>query len=46
MVNDQVTDEDIASITAWTEVGRLLQGDEKLVHLEAELGNRLMAEGG
>ncbi|HWM17495.1 MAG TPA: AAA family ATPase [Microbacterium sp.] len=48
MVNDQVTDEDIASvIAAWTgiPVGRLLQGEtEKLVHLETELGKRLIGQ--
>ncbi|MBZ4488423.1 AAA family ATPase [Microbacterium sp. cx-55] len=48
MVNDQVTDEDIASvIAAWTgiPVGRLLQGEtEKLVHLESELGKRLIGQ--
>ncbi|GAA1660865.1 ATP-dependent Clp protease ATP-binding subunit [Microbacterium lacus] len=48
MVNDQVTDEDIASvIAAWTgiPVDRLLQGEtEKLVHLEAELGKRLIGQ--
>ncbi len=48
MVNEQVTDEDIASvIAAWTgiPVGRLLQGEsEKLVHLEAELGKRLIGQ--
>lgn len=48
MVNDQVTDEDIAGvIAAWTgiPVGRLLQGEtEKLVHLEAELGKRLIGQ--
>ena len=48
MVNDQVTDEDIAAvIAAWTgiPVGRLLQGEtEKLVHLEAELGKRLIGQ--
>jgi ATP-dependent Clp protease ATP-binding subunit ClpB len=48
MVNDQVTDEDIASvIAAWTgiPVGRLLQGEtEKLVHLENELGKRLIGQ--
>ncbi|MBB2976836.1 ATP-dependent Clp protease ATP-binding subunit ClpB [Microbacterium endophyticum] len=48
MVNDQVTDEDIASvIAAWTgiPVGRLLQGEtEKLIHLEAELGKRLIGQ--
>jgi len=48
MVNEQVTDEDIAAvIAAWTgiPVGRLLQGEgEKLVHLEAELGKRLIGQ--
>ena len=48
MVNDQVTDEDIASvIAAWTgiPVGRLLQGEtEKLLHLESELGKRLIGQ--
>ncbi|WP_082541235.1 ATP-dependent Clp protease ATP-binding subunit [Microbacterium sp. Root166] len=48
MVNDQVTDEDIAAvIAAWTgiPVGRLLQGEtEKLLHLEAELGRRLIGQ--
>ncbi len=48
MVNDQVTDEDIAAvIAAWTgiPVGRLLQGEtEKLVHLEGELGKRLIGQ--
>jgi len=48
MVNDQVTDEDIANvIAAWTgiPVGRLLQGEtEKLLHLEAELGKRLIGQ--
>jgi ATP-dependent Clp protease ATP-binding subunit ClpB len=48
MVNDQVTDEDIAAvIAAWTgiPVGRLLQGEtEKLLHLEAELGKRLIGQ--
>jgi len=48
MVNDQVTDEDIASvIAAWTgiPVGRLLQGEsEKLVRLESELGKRLIGQ--
>jgi ATP-dependent Clp protease ATP-binding subunit ClpB len=48
MVNDHVTDEDIAAvIAAWTgiPVGRLLQGEtEKLVHLEAELGKRLIGQ--
>ena len=48
MVNDQVTDEDIAAVlAAWTgiRVGRLLQGEtEKLLHLEAELGKRLIGQ--
>ncbi len=48
MVNDQVTEEDIAGvIAAWTgiPVGRLLQGEtEKLLHLEAELGKRLIGQ--
>ncbi len=48
MVNDQVTDEDIAAvIAAWTgiPVGRLLQGEtEKLLHLETELGRRLIGQ--
>ncbi|MCX6502917.1 MAG: AAA family ATPase [Microbacterium sp.] len=48
MVGDQVTDEDIASVIAmWTgiPVGRLLQGEtEKLVHLEAELGKRIIGQ--
>ena len=48
MVNEQVTDEDIASvIAAWTgiPVGKLLQGEtEKLLHLEAELGKRLIGQ--
>ena len=48
MVGDQVTDADIASvIAAWTgiPVGRLLQGEtEKLLHLEAELGRRLIGQ--
>jgi ATP-dependent Clp protease ATP-binding subunit ClpB len=48
MVNDQVTDEDIAAvIAAWTgiPVGRLLQGEtEKLLHLESELGKRLIGQ--
>jgi ATP-dependent Clp protease ATP-binding subunit ClpB len=48
MVNDQVTDEDIASvIAAWTgiPVGRLLQGEtEKLLHLESELGKRIIGQ--
>ncbi|MFC4222311.1 ATP-dependent Clp protease ATP-binding subunit [Lysinibacter cavernae] len=48
MVSDQVTDEDIAEvIAAWTgiPVGRLLQGEtEKLLHLENELGKRLIGQ--
>ncbi|MDN3311291.1 AAA family ATPase [Microbacterium oryzae] len=48
MVGDQVTEADIASvIAAWTgiPVGRLLQGEsEKLLHLEAELGKRLIGQ--
>jgi ATP-dependent Clp protease ATP-binding subunit ClpB len=48
MVNEQVTEEDIAAvISAWTgiPVGRLMQGEtEKLLHLEAELGRRLIGQ--
>ncbi|UBH04693.1 chaperone protein ClpB [Leucobacter sp. Psy1] len=48
MVNEQVTDEDIAGVVAaWTgiPVGRLLQGEtEKLMHLERELGKRLIGQ--
>ena len=48
MVGDQVTEEDIAAvIAAWTgiPVGRLLQGEtEKLLHLESELGKRLIGQ--
>jgi ATP-dependent Clp protease ATP-binding subunit ClpB len=48
MVNDQVTDEDIASVVAaWTgiPVDKLKQGEtEKLLHLEAELGKRLIGQ--
>ncbi|MFD1715078.1 ATP-dependent Clp protease ATP-binding subunit [Amnibacterium flavum] len=48
MVNDQVTDEDIAAVVAaWTGIpmGRLLQGEtEKLLHLEGELGKRLIGQ--
>jgi ATP-dependent Clp protease ATP-binding subunit ClpB len=48
MVNEQVTEEDIAAvIAAWTgiPVGRLLQGEtEKLLHLESELGRRLIGQ--
>ncbi|MDQ0577051.1 ATP-dependent Clp protease ATP-binding subunit [Agromyces albus] len=48
MVNEQVTEEDIAQvIAAWTgiPVGRLLQGEtEKLLQLESELGKRLIGQ--
>ena len=48
MVGDQVTEEDIASvISAWTgiPIGRLMQGEtEKLLHLESELGKRLIGQ--
>jgi len=48
MVNDQVTEEDIAGVVAaWTgiPVGRLMQGEtEKLLGLEAELGRRLIGQ--
>ncbi|MFZ7086638.1 ATP-dependent Clp protease ATP-binding subunit [Curtobacterium sp. RRHDQ10] len=48
MVNDSVTDEDIAAvIAAWTGIpmGRLLQGEtEKLLHLESELGRRIIGQ--
>ncbi|MGG7466264.1 MULTISPECIES: ATP-dependent Clp protease ATP-binding subunit [unclassified Plantibacter] len=48
MVNDQVTADDIANvIAAWTgiPVGRLLQGEtEKLLHLESELGRRIIGQ--
>jgi ATP-dependent Clp protease ATP-binding subunit ClpB len=48
MVNDHVTDEDIASVVAqWTgiPVGRLLQGETaKLLRLETELGRRLIGQ--
>ena len=48
MVNDQVTDEDIANVVAaWTgiPVGKLLQGEtEKLLALESELGKRLIGQ--
>ncbi|WP_261166484.1 ATP-dependent Clp protease ATP-binding subunit [Microbacterium sp. Marseille-Q6965] len=48
MVGDQVTEEDIAAvIAAWTgiPVGRLMRGEtEKLLHLEAELGRRLIGQ--
>ena len=49
MVNDQVTDEEIAGVVAaWTgiPVGRLLQGEtEKLLALETELSKRLIGQG-
>ena len=48
MVNDQVTDEDIAGVVAaWTgiPVGKLMQGEtEKLLGLEGELGKRLIGQ--
>jgi ATP-dependent Clp protease ATP-binding subunit ClpB len=48
MVNDQVTDEDIAAVVAaWTgiPVARLKQGEqEKLLNLEGELGRRLIGQ--
>jgi len=48
MVNERVTDEDIAGVVAaWTgiPVGRLLQGEtEKLLSLESELGKRLIGQ--
>jgi ATP-dependent Clp protease ATP-binding subunit ClpB len=48
MVNDQVTDEDIAAVVAaWTgiPVDKLKQGEtEKLLNLEAELGKRLIGQ--
>ncbi|WP_417563959.1 ATP-dependent Clp protease ATP-binding subunit [Microbacterium sp.] len=48
MVGDHVTDDDIAAVIAsWTgiPVGRLLQGEtEKLLHLESELGKRLIGQ--
>ncbi|WP_094770537.1 ATP-dependent Clp protease ATP-binding subunit [Microbacterium gorillae] len=48
MVGDQVTDEDIAEvIAAWTgiPVGKLMQGEsDRLVHLEQELGKRLIGQ--
>jgi ATP-dependent Clp protease ATP-binding subunit ClpB len=48
MVNDQVTDEDIAAVVAaWTgiPVGRLMQGEtEKLLRLESELGRRIIGQ--
>ncbi|MGO2111912.1 MAG: ATP-dependent Clp protease ATP-binding subunit, partial [Pseudoclavibacter sp.] len=48
LVNDHVTDGDIANVVAsWTgiPVGRLLQGEkEKLLHLEDELGTRMIGQ--
>lgn len=48
MVGDQVTEDDIAAVvSAWTGIptGRLLAGEsEKLLHLEAELGKRLIGQ--
>jgi ATP-dependent Clp protease ATP-binding subunit ClpB len=48
MVNDQVTDDDIAAVVAaWTgiPVAKLRQGEtEKLLHLESELGKRLIGQ--
>ncbi len=48
MVNELVTEEDIAAvISAWTgiPVGKLMQGEtEKLLHLENELGKRLIGQ--
>ncbi|MCU1528745.1 MAG: family ATPase [Frondihabitans sp.] len=48
LVNDQVTDADIAEVVAaWTgiPVGRLMAGEtEKLLHLEGELGKRLIGQ--
>ena len=48
MVNDQVTDEDIASVVAaWTgiPVDKLTQGEtERLLHLESELAKRLVGQ--
>ena len=48
MVNDSVTDDDIASVVAaWTGIplDRLTQGEgEKLLHLESELGKRLIGQ--
>ncbi len=48
MVNDQVTDSDIASVVAaWTgiPVDKLTQGEtERLLHLEAELAKRLVGQ--
>jgi len=48
MVNDQVTDEDIAAVVAaWTGIplDKLTQGEtERLLHLEAELAKRLVGQ--
>ncbi|QNE44147.1 AAA domain-containing protein [Frigoribacterium sp. NBH87] len=48
LVNDSVTDADIAEVVAaWTgiPVGRLLSGEtEKLLHLESELGRRIIGQ--
>lgn len=48
MVNDQVSEDDIAAVvSAWTGIptGRLLAGEsEKLLKLEAELGKRLIGQ--
>ena len=48
MVNDQVTEEDIAAVVAaWTgiPVDKLTQGEtERLLHLEAELAKRLVGQ--
>jgi len=48
MVNEQVTEDDIAAVVAaWTGIptGRLLAGEsQKLLHLEAELGKRLIGQ--
>jgi ATP-dependent Clp protease ATP-binding subunit ClpB len=48
MVNDQVTDEDIAAVVAaWTgiPISKLKQGEtERLLNLEAELGKRLIGQ--
>jgi ATP-dependent Clp protease ATP-binding subunit ClpB len=48
MVNDQVSEEDIAAVVAaWTgiPIDRLTQGEtEKLLHLEQELGKRLIGQ--
>ena len=48
MVGDQVSEDDIAAVvSAWTGIptGRLLAGEsEKLLHLEAELGKRLIGQ--